>query len=212
MLKSALIIALLMISRGVFAQGIAVPQWGDRYSELVKKAESGDTNINFQQLRDSFLVSRQFKVAGAKSRVMDSLTTEMYAAMRKTAYNDVLEVTQKMLSIDYTCMLAHKVLQQTYGLMGDDANHYKYHAVEFGLLNSIVNHGDGQTCETGWPVIQVSEEYFIMSMLDVTVKQQHIVTKAGFCDEIVAATDDGDKTYYFDISRIPKGNKTLGIQ
>jgi hypothetical protein len=63
-----------------------------------------------------------------------------------------------MLSIGFTSMFAHKYLQNTYKILGDTDNQKKYHDIEFGLLRSIVNTGNGKTCETGWHVTQIEEE------------------------------------------------------
>ena len=81
----------------------------------------------------------------------------------------------------------------------------KYHDIEFGLFNSIVRNGDGKSCATAWPVVQVSEEYFLLQMLNATMPQQSIDTTGGLCDRMAVHTDEGGRVYYFEISRVFKG-------
>jgi hypothetical protein len=190
---------------------VAIPHYGDKYSNLVRQLEAGETNINYREFRDSFLESEQFKVAADTKPDLDSLRKTMRQLMKKANYADIVEVAKKMLSIDYTDMEAHKVLQQTYKMLGDASNQKKYHDIEFGLLNSIVNNRDGKTCQTAWPVIQVAEEYFILDMLGAKLLKQSI-DSTGPCDRMEVQIDEGEKVYYFEISKVFKGYNKRGIQ
>lgn len=89
-------------------------------------------------------------------------------------------------------MFAHKYLQQTYKILGDSVNQRKYRDIEFGLLNSILNSGDGKTCESGWHITQIEEEYFILNVIDAQFQTQAI-TYGGknACDKMTVKTDDG---------------------
>ena len=190
---------------------IAIPRYGDKYSKFVRQLEAGETNVNYRDFRDSFLESEQFKVAGNQTPVLDALRKTMHELMKNAKYADIVEVAKKMLSIDYTDMEAHKILQQTYKILGDAPNQKKYHDIEFGLLNSIVKNGDGKTCQTAWPVIQVTEEYFILGMLGAKVLKQSIDSTGGQCDRMEVQTNEGKKVYYFDISKVFKGYNKRGI-
>ena len=127
--------------------------------------------------------------------------------MKEHKYPEIINITQQMLSIDYTSMMAHKILQQTYKIRGDTNNREKYHTIEFGLLKSILQTGDGKTCETGWHVIQVAEEYFILDMLDAQLTQQSLINLGGTCDKMDVTQDGGNTTYYFDVSLVFEGYK-----
>jgi hypothetical protein len=87
----------------------------------------------------------------------------------------------------------------------------KYHDIEFGLLNSIVKNGDGKTCQTAWLVIQVTEEYFIPNMLGAKLLKQSIDNTGGLCDKMEVQTAGGNRTYYFEISKVMEGYKKRGI-
>lgn len=184
------------------AATVALPKFGDTYSKLVSQLESGETNIDYRELRNSFLESEQLKAATSQKPDLDALRKSLHELMKEEKYTDIAGVAKKMLSIDYTDMEAHKVLQQTYKALGDAPNQKKYRDIEFGLLNSIVKNGDGKTCATAWPVIQIREEYFILEMLGA---------KGGQCDRMEVQTNEGEKTYYFEVSKVFQSYEKQGI-
>jgi len=191
---------------------IVIPVFTDKYSAFVKQLEAGQTDINYREFRESFIESEQFRIASDKGEEFDSLKRVMYSLMAKKENEAIIKITKQLLSIDYTSMIAHKILRQTYQVMGDTANAAKYKTIQFGLLNSIVKNGDGKTCATAWPVIQVDEEYFILQMLGVDVQKQSIENNGGLCDKMEVKTETGEKrTYYFETSKVFQGYKKLGI-
>lgn len=42
---------------------LSIPEFNDKYCEYIKKLEAGQTDIDYQDFRYSFLESEQFKVA-----------------------------------------------------------------------------------------------------------------------------------------------------
>ena len=214
-LKQIICVMAVLFSGFAMAQEptpIVVPAFGDNYSNYVKKLEAGDMHVDFRAFRESFIESPQFEVANQQKPVMDSLKRAMYEAMHYKNYAQIISITRQMLSIDYTCLLAHKILQQTYKYIGDTLNQKKYHDIEFGLLHSIINNGDGKTCETGWPVIQIDEEYFILEIQGAKLLQQSMVTEANLCDKMDTQTKEGNKTFYIETSKVFEGYKKLGLQ
>jgi hypothetical protein len=190
---------------------VVLPSFQDTYSDYVKKLESGETNIDYQDFRFSFLKSEQFNLAQAASKEFDSLKREMYVQMNAANHSQIIHITKQLLSIDYTDMKAHKILRQTYKIIGDTANAAKYKTIQFGLMNSILQKGDGRSCETAWPVIQVEEEYFILEMVGAKLKEQTLVEDGGICDKMDFKVDGKNKTYYFEVSKIFEGYKKMGI-
>ena len=153
-----------------------------------------------------------FKIASQKASDIDSLKKEMYKQMNNHHYQEIIATTKRILSIDYTSMIAHKILRQTYKIVGDTTNASKYKTIQFGLLNSIVRKGNGKTCETAWPVIQLSEEYFILEMIGAKLKKQSVDNVGGICDKMEVKVDGKKMTYYFETSKIFEGYKKLGLK
>jgi hypothetical protein len=206
------ILSLTPLACGGSSTPVLVPNSGDKYSKFVKQLEAGDTNINYQEFRESFLESEQFKTAGQLKPGLSTLRKELRELMKGSNYSEIIDVANKMLSIDYTDMEAHKILRQTYKILRDTANERKHHDIEFGLLNSIVKRGDGKTCQTGWPVIQITEEYFILQMIGAKVLKQSVDNTAGLCDKMEVQTAAGNKTYYFEVSKVFEGYNKQGIK
>lgn len=183
-------------------QPIAIPPFHDKYSELVKQLEAGNTAINYREFREAFLESKQYEVAALQGEQFAQLRASLPELMKKSDFAEIIRTTRKMLSIDYTDMLAHKILRQSYRLIGDEQNAKKYHDIEFGLLKSIVDNGDGKSCRTAWPVVKIDEEYFILQMMGATVKAQSVATDGGICDKMEVVTENGSAVYYFGVSKI----------
>jgi len=194
----------------VFGQedGIKIPGFNDKYSHYVQQLESGKSDIDYTDFRNSFLDSKQF---WKKSGNYDSLKRQMFAEIKNENYQGVIKLARAMLSIDYTSLFAHKYLQQTYKILGDTINQKKYHDIEFGLLYSITKSGDGKTCETGWHVTQIEEEYFMIFVLGSDLQQQSISnSKKNVCDRMVVKTEEGDtKTYYFEANKVFEMEKKM---
>jgi hypothetical protein len=207
-------LAVLVLSHPARAENrssVAVPGYHDKYSKLVKQLEAGQTNINYTEFRESFLESEQFKAASKQKSDLSTLRKEMHELMQKSKSAELIDVMKKMLSIDYTDIEAHKILHQTYKILGNTPHSKKYHDIEFGLLNSIIKKGNGKTCQTAWPVIQINKEYFILQMLGAKLQKQSVDNTGGLCDKMEVQTDKGNKTYYFEISKVFKGYNKQGI-
>lgn len=217
MKKSTFIILTMFmtVSMSLFGQSsseIVVPPFQDTFSDYIKKLEAGETNIDYQDFRFSFLKSEQFTIAQSKLKEFDSLKRQMYVQMNAANHQEVIQITKKLLSIDYTDMKAHKILRQTYKIIGDTANAAKYKTIQFGLMNSILQKGDGRSCETAWPVIQVEEEYFILEMVGAKLMEQTLVEDGGICDKMEFKAEGKNKTYFFEVSKVFEGYKKLGLE
>lgn len=203
MIRKILVVIVGLQFNSALAQesNVEVPDFKDKYCNYVKLLEGGKTNIDYTDFRNSFLESKQFNKKGGE---YDSLKTEVFEEIKNKNYQGVIRTTKAMLSIDYTSLFAHKYLQQTYKIIGDSVNKNKYHDIEFGLLNSITRNGDGKSCETGWPVTQIEEEYFILRMLGATLQQQSINSaRQNMCDKMIVKMEDGEmRTYFFEANKV----------
>lgn len=205
---------LILISAELFGQKnveVDIPKFDDKYCNYIKKLEAGETNIDYQDFRFSLLESKQFGVINKNSEEFEKLKEKMYKQMEKSNYPEIINITKQMLSIDYTSMIAHKILRQTYKITGDTLNAAKYKTIQFGLMNSIIKNGDGTSCSTAWPVIRVEEEYFILSIIGAELLGQSTDHDGGFCDKMEVKVDGKKKTYYFEITKVFEGYKKMGF-
>jgi len=210
LLLTLLSACLVVHARG--ATAVVVPGYNDKYSTFVKQLEGADTNVNYKEFRNAFLQSEQFTTAAKQQTELSALRKQIHQLMKTSQYPDTIDVANKMLSIDYTDMEAHKILRQSYKSLADTANEKKHHDIEFGLLNSIVKNGDGKSCQTAWPVVQITEEYFILEMIGAKLLKQSLNNAGGLCDKMEVQTKEGNKTYYFEVSRVLQGYNKQGIK
>jgi hypothetical protein len=180
---------------------IALPHDGDEYSKLVARAAAHDTSVDFRALRFAWL-----KSAARRNDKADhsDLKDALLAAVKSGDDRRVRDVAVKMLSADYTDMFGHKFLRQACARLHDDACAEQGHFVEFGLLKSIVATGDGKTCDTGWEVVAVTEEYFMIDMMGDTPAEQSLIQgKHGACDLLHVRDENGKpQDYYFRIDAV----------
>ena len=184
------------------APGVVLPADGDEYSALVARADAHDTTVDFRALRLAYLKSRAYQRAGNEPDTVSQLRKEMYAATRvPDGAATVRQKAEALLSIDYTNMEAHKLLRQSCAVLHDDACAELHHFVEFGLLTSITQTGDGKSCAKGWEAFQVPEEYVVLRMLGMTATRQSLITEGGHtCDALDVKDENGAaSTYFFNI-------------
>jgi len=188
---------------------IETPLFNDKYSNFVKQLEDGKTDIDYTDFRNSFLDSKQYSKKGEN---YDNLKKKVFDELKNKNYQKIIDLTKAMLSIDYTSMFAHMYLQKTYKILGDTVNRNKYHDIEFGLINSIVKSNDGLTCETGWHVTQIEEEYFIINIVLASDFQGQAISssKNNMCDKMTVKTQDGKiETYYFEANKVFEMEKKM---
>lgn len=201
--KSILLTLLLSLTcMGAYAQPMVPDTCVDAYCNTVRRLERGDTVLDYAAFRHSFIESPVFRKSKHQSSELQNLLNlgERYWHAGDPAR--VVETLNEALRIDYTSMAAHLRIRQAYAELGDTANSLRSRAIEFGLLRSILAGGDGRTCATAWPVIQIEEEYFILEMLRAKLQTQSLHLKGGFCDKMVTRQQGKKKTYFFEVTKV----------
>lgn len=205
------VMIMLLVTLQPFAEAeVVIPSLDDAYCRTVALLESGQTDIDYRAFRESFLESRQFLQSDMVE--IGYMEKDLYAEMEAENYERAIAVAEKILSMDYTHMSAHKALSYAYQGLGDESASQKYKMIEFGLLKSIVRHGDGKSCATAWPVIQTSEEYFILSAIGAELQKQTIVHDGGVCDQMEVMVDGVEHVYYFEVSQSFEGYEKKGLR
>lgn len=205
-----ILVSIASISYAQPSAEVVVPPFKDKYSSYVAQLEAGHTEIDYRDFRYSLIESEQFKISSIQRSQFDSLRKEMLMQIKQSAYQKIIGLCKQLLSIDYTSMLAHKILRQTYEILDDTLHARKYKAIELGLLKSIVTGRDGTTHESAWPVIQIAEEYFILQMLGTEVVSQALERNGGAYDRMEVTVSGKKRTYYFDVAKVLQGYKRFG--
>jgi len=203
-MKFLIIVALILAPLFSEAQTkeVIIPKHNDLYSVFVETIERGDTGINYGEFRNAFQQSKQYKIKQEKRSQYDSLKKVVIKGISTEDYDAIILAGKSMLDIDYTSLFAHKYLFQAYRINGDKRNEKKHEAIQLGLLQSILKSGDGRTCETGWKVVQVEEEYFLIYALGSQfIKQKTVTAGTISCDEMrITDKYNKEESYFFNIS------------
>jgi hypothetical protein len=142
--------------------------------------------------------SPEYKAAKDVSKSEDSMSD----ALNKKDYPAALKDAEAVLDSDYVNIDAHYVALLANREMGA-ADKAEFHRAVFrGLINSILNSGDGKSQEKAWIVINVHEEYVILRVLGFKPSQQSLVNQNGHSYDVmkVKKADDGtDQTFYFNV-------------
>jgi Domain of unknown function (DUF4919) len=174
----------------------------DRYEALVKEAEAGKP-VDLLELRMAYLKSPVRARVAKRSKDLLAWRTQMFAAMRGGTPQQVYDLAQKILDVLYIDLEAQKARRQAcVKIKRPDCDKQK--AVALGLLSSVVQSGDSKTCATGWEVVSVDEEYFVLRMRGLTFVSQGLAQEGATCDAM-DVTDDEDKssrTVYFRIDKM----------
>jgi hypothetical protein len=168
------------------------------YQRLTDQLEKGYTDIDYTQFRKYYFESEVYANKKANLVLFDSLKTVIDTLAHNNKYFDVIKVGKQLLSMDYTCMMAHQYLRQMYSFVHDSAREVKHKAIQYGLLRSMIGTGDGLTLNTAWEVFQTEEEYAILAMIGTKSVEHEIVdAPKGVCDKITVETKDGKQKIYF---------------
>lgn len=180
------------------ALAIAMPDGGDEYSVLVARAAAGDKTVDFHALRFAYLKSKAHKELDPKP-----LQQALFDAGDTGDHQKIHDAAVKLLSANYIDMWGHKFLWEACMFLHDDACKVQGQFVQMGLLRSILATGGGKECRTGWEVVSIDEEYFMLSMVGAKVKGQTLVDGTPSCDKIDFVNQDGkDQSYYFRIDAV----------
>jgi hypothetical protein len=182
------------------------PQPGDatdaQFRFLRDRAEAGEA-VDFGALRLAWLHGSAMKRDAQLGR-LSSLREEMFAAMKKGGDPKiVLAKAREILDIAYVDLDAHKARRQACAILHEEPCAERGHAIEIGLLKSVVQSGNGRSCASGWRVVTVDEEYFILRMLDARLKKQTLVSEGNNrCDAMLVDRDGREQTLYFEVTEV----------
>ncbi len=181
------------------ALAVVLPNDGDDYSKLVARAAAHDKDVDFRALRFAWLKSAAHKRSADVSALKDAL----FAVAKGGDAQRIREAAVKLLSADYIDMFGQKYLRQSCAMLHDAGCAEQGHFVEFGLLDALIASGDGKTCKTGWEVVSIGEEYFVLSMIGAKLERQALVNGPPSCDAMDVTDADGKAlTYYFRIDSV----------
>ncbi|MBV9215132.1 MAG: DUF4919 domain-containing protein [Acidobacteria bacterium] len=120
---------------------------------------------------------------------------------------DVIKAAQEVIDLNFTESFAHATASKAYSSLKKTKEAKFHEDVYTGLLNSIVNNGDGNAIETAYTVISVNEEMAVLSAYSLEKKGTEAVSQGGHNYDVVTVFDKAaNQTYkiYFNTDNVIK--------
>lgn len=152
------------------------------YPKLMERLAVNDTLLNnddYAHLYFGYVFDSKFD-AFYKSADEEKLS-EYYRSEKldEKDYDKIIQLAEHAITVYPFDLRPMNYLAYIYHLKGDEINAKKM-AIRFNkILGIILSSGNGLTCETGFHVISVSDEYMLLNMLKLKVKAQSLT---GNCD------------------------------
>ncbi len=193
-LKSVVLV-LVVSALSAFAAGAAP----DNYKSMVEHVIQGDHTVNFRDLRLAADASKGYRKRPDSSSLSKRIGTELTGKDYAKAAKDA----EALLATDFVNIEAHYSAFLSYHALGNTEKAEFHKFVFTGLLQSILQDGDGKTPETAHTVITVDEEYVVLHSLGVGLpKSQSLLHQGGHSyDKLVYVDPDSnqEKTVFFNI-------------
>ncbi len=200
--RAFLILLVITFALGIFSLPVKGEE-KESYQSLLAKLKKFDRPVDFKALRLAYTETPEYKPYEQK----DEERNAMFTALKAKEYEKALKSAQSILEHNYVDLDAHYVSQSSYRAL-NNPKEYAYHRTVFrGLLDSILNSGDGKSPQTAYLVINISEEYVVLGYLGYKFKRQSLISADGHrYDKMeVIQKESGDSSViYFNVD-LPMG-------
>ena len=211
--NSFLVLSFFVLSfTGVYAQQPAASPTAsptDEFKTIVAKLKAGDTKVDFKALR---MASSDSKAEDAGARGDRDAYAKAVAAYNAKKFDDALSNAEKALKTGYLDINTHLLLAVAHQEKGNKDKFEFHKAVYLGLINSILDGGDGKSAKTAYTVIEVAEEYAVLDALGLDRGSQAVRNEGGHKYDVLTATDPKTKQtrdVWFNIDIVWKGYEKM---
>lgn len=143
-----------------------------RFDSLLQQAKFWDTELDFTALRLSYADSDDYDPYGFEDEGFDTL---MWNAFNDDQYKAALGWAARILGKNYVDIEAHTVASKSCDMLGDSSKSMYHSWVADCLLLSIIDSGTGESPDSAFVVIDVSEEYALFRVLNWDNREQSLV-------------------------------------
>jgi hypothetical protein len=176
------------------------------FDTLLARVKQSDDSVDFAQLRRLYSQTASYSPYGDLSK------KEMYQALERNAFEEAGEFADKALKDNYLNIDAQLVKMTSCDKLQNSTcySHHKY--VAKGIIDSILESGDGKSAKTAWFVISVAEEYAVARVLGLRVVSQALSHAEGHSYDILTVVDSETKEesiLYFNIDVIFSAERRL---
>jgi hypothetical protein len=157
----------------------------ESYEALVARIRARDSVVDFRETRAAY-AELPVDQRGCSRKLPKK---EMLEALNQKMFDDAAKHAQTILSSCYVDIDTHVLASIAYRQSMDleRANFHRW--VADGLIQSILDSGDGKSPETALEVISVSEEYALFRVLGLRVKSQALMERHGHHYDVMQVVD-----------------------
>jgi hypothetical protein len=136
----------------------------ESYAAIVERLVAGELDVDFTRLRMAFTETPAYR------GMMMAAYQALWQPLARGDFAQAIAVSEKVLAQNYAEPNAHMVASIAY-LQTAQTQKAEFHRfIAGGLLRSITSIGDGESKETPYEVIDVSEEYALVRSLNLQPK------------------------------------------
>jgi hypothetical protein len=171
----AIIMIMLVFTCNVFAGEDVEPKKLPDYQLLLKRVMNSDRTVDFKALRLSYAETTDYKPYGEDK----AKKSGMFEALRNKDYEKAVSAAQAILEKKFVDIEAHFVSSIAFRETKNLEKYNFHHFITKGLVDSILDSGDGKTPETAFVVIETAEEYTLLGMTGFEVVRQSLIKSNG---------------------------------
>jgi hypothetical protein len=179
-----------------------------KYDALKAKAQSGDINIDWRDIRLDAVVAN---VDGDFD--WHTANTEGVAAYNTGDYAKALAKGQEIIQHNLANGDGHYLAMVSLKHLGKQEEAAKEKLVVDKILQSILSSGDGKTADTAYFTVSTSEEYFVIRQLGLKPKSQSPINNGAHTfDEMTVVDKDGkESTLWFNTDTDTELTRRVGL-
>lgn len=213
MKKSLVFLAVILIgfasvslgqTRSIDLKGIERIAKTEAYTALLDRYLENDTTLGIEEYRIIYYghaFQSNYRPNGRHDSI-GALHDYMSKGMDNVDFEKVLSYTLAILK-EYPFNIDHVLYTGiAYDMLGDKANALLYLHKYTSLIKTILSSGDGLKQESAFVVTKITDEYSVLSALELDFKQQSLVSKKNKYYDLMEVKKNPNKVkeLYFDIN------------
>src|SRR5262245_15628328 len=139
------------------------------YALLVDRLKAGDRTVDLTELRMAFTHTPAYR------GMMMAFYQPLWRTLTAGDFEGAIRVAEDVLRRNYAEPNAHMVAARAHRELGHGEQAEFHQFVVDGLMRAITSKGDGNTAESAYQVIDISEEYALFRFMNVSMRSQSIV-------------------------------------
>ena len=186
-------------------------QYQERFEDLVNRAEAGDRTVDYTALRAAYVYTENWDYFGNQTF---PLLQQAQVAQKGGDCITAMNKLDDVIRFDFTVDSAHS-LRSDCMEDGDRAKAKIESAIAYGLINSLMDSGDGDSEKTAYVVSTEREEMDVLANRHIQLKTRQTQVRGSdgrYYDQVQGISLRGGgatlKTIYFDVSSFVAGRES----